>query len=670
MRAIVLAIVAAFVAQQPQPPIFRSGADAVEVDVVVHDKSGAFVSDLSVDDFEIQDNGQPQRVEQLYLHLLSTSRDAARPRTFVPEPSGPGARRTMIVVFDSEHMTNGGFKRVQDAALSLFDKQFLDGVDMGGVIADGRMTNNRLTSDRRELVKAVKDARPSLQKTSRLMDERQFPRMSEIEAVRIRVNNDQTVRDEVIRRARQDDPLARPEFVEAAVEVKATDLSSQAQVSANQTLQVLQALMTGLEQIEGRKTILLTTEGFIAEESWPLVRDAVSLAARANARIYTLDAHGLDRSLRTVLDVNPVGSDTQARLLEQMDFGGDAMNSLAVDTGGFVVRNTNDFTRAIARIADDAGNYYVLGFRSSLPQDGKFHKLAVRVKRKDVAVRARRGYVATPRPTPTATPDLARAEPVEARAAASEATNAANVHPEPAEGRATMTDAVPSQGLRVRPDAGKHIDLLLKNERADTAAKAGWDAYQRGDVAGAKVSLAIAATTPDAEPWVHYALGMSEYALREFKDAAAEWEAVRRAAPEFEPVYFDLVDGYLQLKDHDQAVRVLRSAKERWPRDPEIFNALGVVQTVRGAIDDALKSFQEAVAVAPDDAIGYFNLGRAFELRFNRSRHYVQQLRSWVASESDRTAAIENYRKYLEFGGPYAASAQEGVTRLSWTAKD
>ena len=35
------------------------------------------------------------------------------------------------------------------------------------------------------------------------------------------------------------------------------------------------------------------------------------------------------------------------RVLEQMDMGGDSVNSLAVDTGGFVVRNTNLFDRAI-----------------------------------------------------------------------------------------------------------------------------------------------------------------------------------------------------------------------------------------------------------------------------------------------------------------------------------
>jgi tetratricopeptide (TPR) repeat protein len=218
----------------------------------------------------------------------------------------------------------------------------------------------------------------------------------------------------------------------------------------------------------------------------------------------------------------------------------------------------------------------------------------------------------------------------------------------------------------MRPDAGKHVDLLLKSESADAAATAGWDAFQRGDVASARASLGAAAEDPAAAAWVHYALGMTEYALAEYPESARQWEHVRGAAPEFEPVYFDLVDSYLQLKDHDQALRVLRAAKDRWPRDPDVFNALGVVQTVRGSVDDAVKSFQDAVAAAPGDGVGYFNLGRALEMRYAKSRRYVQQLRKWVSNDADRTAALENYKRYLEIGGPYAKDAQAGIARLSW----
>ncbi len=675
MKGIVFAVMAAFLAaqDQPPPPTFRATTDVVEVDVSVRDKTGTFVTDLSVDDFLVEDNGQPQRIEQLYLHVAGRpgSTAAGSNSSAVAAPPGMTARRVLVAVFDSDHLSAGGFKRVQQAVATLFASQFTESVDLGAVVTDGRVVNNRLTSSREELLKAVKDARPGTAKTARVIEERQWPRMSEIEALRIQVDRDDHVRQEVIRRALEDEPNGRSELVDSAVDLKAADLTATTQARANRTLQLTTTLMSGLDAVPGRKSVVLLTEGFLADQSWPLVKNAVALAARADARVYTLDARGLDRGVRSGLDVNPGGQDAGQRLLEQMDFGGDAMNSLAVDTGGFVVRNVNDFARAVTRIGDDSNNYYVLGYRPAARPDGTFHTLRVRVTRPDVAVRARRGYLAAPRPARIATSaPTAGAEP-----GVTPETGTTAALPEAVEtispgslADARATSLPRAQGRRVRPDAQSHVERLLQGDAGDAAAKAGWDAYERGDVEAARESLSTAAASGSARPWVHYALGMSEYALREFRESATEWEAVRRAAPEFEPVYFDLVDSYLQLKDQDQAVRILRAAQERWPGDPDVFNALGVVHTSRGSLDDAVKSFQRAIAVRPTESVGYFNLAHALELRYARSRRYVQQLRSWVSNERDRADAIETYRKYLSLGGPLEQSAQEGLTRLQWTA--
>jgi tetratricopeptide (TPR) repeat protein len=141
---------------------------------------------------------------------------------------------------------------------------------------------------------------------------------------------------------------------------------------------------------------------------------------------------------------------------------------------------------------------------------------------------------------------------------------------------------------------------------------------------------------------------------------------VRSSAAEFEPVYFDLIDAYLQQRDYDRATRVARAGLEHWPKDAEMYQALGVVQTGRGSLDDAIKSFRSALVIAPDDATAYFNLAKALELRYVKSRRYVEQLRRWVTNESDRTAAIENYRRHIDLGGAYAESARQGLQRLEW----
>lgn len=64
-------------------------------------------------------------------------------------------------------------------------------------------------------------------------------------------------------------------------------------------------------------------------------------------------------------------------------------------TGGLFVRDTNDLTGALRRIASDLRNYYLLGYTPRNDVfDGRFRKIAVKVRRRGVEVRARSGYFA------------------------------------------------------------------------------------------------------------------------------------------------------------------------------------------------------------------------------------------------------------------------------------
>ena len=55
-------------------------------------------------------------------------------------------------------------------------------------------------------------------------------------------------------------------------------------------------------------------------------------------------------------------------------------------------------TRPTARIAEELNSQYVLGYTSPRGADGQFHSIRVRIAGADYRVRARNGYVATPRP--------------------------------------------------------------------------------------------------------------------------------------------------------------------------------------------------------------------------------------------------------------------------------
>ena len=76
-----------------------------------------------------------------------------------------------------------------------------------------------------------------------------------------------------------------------------------------------------------------------------------------------------------------------------------ALNEITGGSGGNteLVHQTADLVAATARIADELNSQYVLGFYSKLPLDGSYRSLRVRAINPEYRVRARRGYIATPR---------------------------------------------------------------------------------------------------------------------------------------------------------------------------------------------------------------------------------------------------------------------------------
>jgi Ca-activated chloride channel family protein len=72
------------------------------------------------------------------------------------------------------------------------------------------------------------------------------------------------------------------------------------------------------------------------------------------------------------------------------------LKGLAADTGGgyFELDNTTDLTPTFTKIALELHTQYVLGFTPPI-LDGRLHRVAVRVNRPGVTIRARRNYLAS-----------------------------------------------------------------------------------------------------------------------------------------------------------------------------------------------------------------------------------------------------------------------------------
>ena len=81
------------------------------------------------------------------------------------------------------------------------------------------------------------------------------------------------------------------------------------------------------------------------------------------------------------------------------DTGEEGPAILTSRTGGFVVRNIDDMTRAFNMIARDTSTYYVIGYSpANTDMNGKFREIQVKTTVPGATVRARKGYLATALP--------------------------------------------------------------------------------------------------------------------------------------------------------------------------------------------------------------------------------------------------------------------------------
>jgi VWFA-related protein len=173
------------------------------------------------------------------------------------------------------------------------------------------------------------------------------------------------------------------------------------ELSALRSLSVLRDTAQRFVGLRGRrKAILFVSEGIDYEvASWDghqsgsfvddSMRSVVAAAGRANVSVYGIDPRGL---------VGLLVDDTPFRPLQLSQ---ESLHWLSSETGGFAVVSANKFAEPFDRIVRDNSSYYVLAYYPPTSKPGTSHRIEVRVRRPNVAVRTRQGYV-TSKPTPVA----------------------------------------------------------------------------------------------------------------------------------------------------------------------------------------------------------------------------------------------------------------------------
>ena len=163
-------------------------------------------------------------------------------------------------------------------------------------------------------------------------------------------------------------------------------------------------VLRGLSSLPGRKLCLLVSDGFLvgagtSEELTQELRGIIDAATRSGAVVYALDARGLvtgtmDASVTRGGGTSP---DLQVSVSRQAEgLLRTTLETVSNDTGGFLVRATNDLAGGLRRMLEDNEAYYLMAYGpTNQKRDGRFRKIELRLtSRRQLLVRTRKGYYA------------------------------------------------------------------------------------------------------------------------------------------------------------------------------------------------------------------------------------------------------------------------------------
>jgi VWFA-related protein len=381
--------------QQPerarQPPI-KTGINFVRVDVIVSDGKGQPVTDLKVDDFSVEEDGKPQKVETFSLVKIDNTEQAQdRPPSTIRndydeerEAARPDVR-LFVIVLDDYHVRLGNSMAVRKPLIE-FISNSLGPADMVALMYPlTPIADIHFSRDRGALIGAIEkfEGRKFDYRPRNAIEERfafypaavverlrnQYT-MGALKAAAYRMGGLREGRKSIIFVSegftstlppQLNDPVSSMPGLGNPARGRVTPDSSQAQ-----------------DRAEFFNTVDLNSE----------MRDVFEIANRQNTSIYPVDPRGLGAF---EYDINEtVGQQTDRRALNSSL---DTLRVLADNTDGRAILNRNDLAVGMRQIIRDSSAYYLLGYTSTqAPTDGKFHKIEVKVARRGLDVRARKGY--------------------------------------------------------------------------------------------------------------------------------------------------------------------------------------------------------------------------------------------------------------------------------------
>ncbi|MGH9381271.1 MAG: VWA domain-containing protein [Thermoanaerobaculia bacterium] len=373
----------------------------VNVDVHVTDKQGNPVTGLGPEDFELFEDRRPVAISNFYAvedgrpDAGAAAEAEARPAAEAPptaptvaEELPPEQQLHMVVYVDNLNLRPFNRNRVLRSLRTFLDQHLAPG-DRAMVVSYERSLHVRqpFTSDSGALSRALLE-------------------LETLSAQGVHADSD---RRDVLRDIQERDDLS---FAESRVRAYAESQYNDLQF----TIDALKDFVRHLGGLPGRKALVYVSDGVpmrpgedlyyalnqSSQQQVSLLEvqrfdasrrfdELASMAASDRVAFYALEATGLRvPSSASALEREPgAGPLIDSVYISNMQA---PLQLLAEKTGGQAVLNTNNMDPALDRIARELRTYYSLGYQPARPQDGRYHRIEVKVKDKGLRVRHRQGY--------------------------------------------------------------------------------------------------------------------------------------------------------------------------------------------------------------------------------------------------------------------------------------
>lgn len=372
----------------------------VNVDVLVTDKKGNRVTGLTVDDFEIREEGKIQPITNFAEYLpaamgTGASIEAGPQPAETAAAAAPRARRTIVLFVESTRLTPVQSKQMFDSVRTMLQ----DAVAPGDRVTI--VTWNKAVLVRQ----AFTDDLPTLEKV-----------LAELETELVRHGPRDDGREARRQQAESDADAALMEAT-GMPPVSAIAAAKRQYAQIRQKTAVIEALMQSISGLDGRKIIVLAMRRFGAHagaeyfggevpfesrSEFDTVKFRDSIIRTANAHgitLYTLFPAGLawdpdDASIGVAGSSSPEGDLTKSALQNKILFNeATALQDLAESTGGLMAWGAANIAEMLPRVADDLEAFYSLGYRARATGKDITRKIVVKTKNPRYEVRSRRQFV-------------------------------------------------------------------------------------------------------------------------------------------------------------------------------------------------------------------------------------------------------------------------------------